>query len=141
MPISTLPFETVRDYDQRFFPADRSTFLGCWVGQPGSTAVGWLEGVKLKGYGMVRPCRAGYKVGPLFAERPAIAQQRFAALKSSARSDVKIYLDTPQVNPSAIDLARRHAMGVMFETARMYTGRAPRLPIDRLYGVPSFELG
>jgi hypothetical protein len=29
----------------------------------------------------------------------------------------------------------------MFETARMYTGPAPNLPLDRLWGVTTFELG
>jgi hypothetical protein len=32
-------------------------------------------------------------------------------------------------------------MKPVFETARMYTGPAPDLPLSRLYGVTSFELG
>jgi hypothetical protein len=32
-------------------------------------------------------------------------------------------------------------MKMVFETARMYTGEAPALPMERLYGVTSFELG
>jgi hypothetical protein len=32
-------------------------------------------------------------------------------------------------------------MTAMFETARMYTGEAPTLALDRLYGVTSFEIG
>jgi len=32
------------------------------------------------------------------------------------------------------------AVGV-FETARMYRGAAPDLPVDRWFGVTSFELG
>ena len=33
------------------------------------------------------------------------------------------------------------SMTVCFETARMFAGDARELPIDRLYGVMSFELG
>jgi hypothetical protein len=40
-----------------------------------------------------------------------------------------------------VALARRHSMKVAFETARMYTKGAPPLPMDRLYGVTTFELG
>ena len=32
-------------------------------------------------------------------------------------------------------------MAPVFETARMYTGAPPAIPVDRVYGVTSFELG
>jgi len=32
-------------------------------------------------------------------------------------------------------------MKPVFETARMYTGAAPDLPLPKLFGVTSFELG
>ncbi len=32
-------------------------------------------------------------------------------------------------------------MTVGFETARMYTGPAPALPLRRIFGVTTFELG
>jgi hypothetical protein len=32
-------------------------------------------------------------------------------------------------------------MTSVFETARMYTKRAPDIPLTRLFGVTSFELG
>jgi hypothetical protein len=39
------------------------------------------------------------------------------------------------------ELANWHDMEVVFETARMYKGKCPELPLKRLYGVTSFELG
>ena len=141
VPLAALPFEIVHAYDQLFFPADRRAFLHCWIAQPGSTAIGLVERNRLQGYGVLRPCREGYKIGPLFADDPAIAENLFLALKSSARAGEKIYLDTPEANPQALALAQRHSMRVVFETARMYTHEAPLLPMDRLYGVTTFELG
>jgi hypothetical protein len=141
VPLADLPFETVHAYDQHFFPADRGAFLRCWIAQPGSAAIGFVESDRLQGYGVLRPCRTGYKVGPLFADDPAIAESLFQALKSRAGAAEKIYLDTPEVNLHALALARRHSMRVVFETARMYTGPVPALPMDRFYGVTSFELG
>jgi hypothetical protein len=90
---------------------------------------------------VLRPCREGYKIGPLFADDPAIAEILFLALKARAGAGDKIYLDTPEANPQALALARRHSMKVVFETARMYTKGAPPLPMDRLFGVTTFELG
>jgi hypothetical protein len=52
-----------------------------------------------------------------------------------------IFLDTPEANPAAIELAKRHGMEPVFETARMYTKGSPAERIDRCFGVTTFELG
>jgi len=45
------------------------------------------------------------------------------------------------VNRDAIALAEFLGLKPTFETARMYTGPAPSLRLDRVFGVTSFELG
>ena len=139
--LASLPFETVAAYDARFFPEDRTRFLEAWVKQPGSHALGIRRDGGLKGYGVMRPCRSGYKIGPLLADGPAPAEVLFRALKSRVGPSNPVFLDTPEVNRAAVDMARRHSMEVVFETARMYTGEAPDLPLDRVFGVTSFEVG
>jgi hypothetical protein len=52
-----------------------------------------------------------------------------------------VYLDAPKVNQAALSLAERNNMRVSFETARMYTGKIPKIPLNRLSGVTSFEIG
>jgi len=141
VPAAGLPFETIRQYDAAFFPADRSTFLRGWIEQPGSSTLAWVEQGRLRGYGTIRPCRAGFKIGPLFADDATVADALFDALADGVPQGDKIYLDTPQTNPAAVALAQRHGMRAVFETARMYTRTAPQTPIGRLYGVTSFELG
>lgn len=141
VPLAGVPLTAVLAYDQAFFPDGRVDFLRCWIQQPGGTALGWVEDGTLQGYGVLRPCRSGFKVGPLFADSTAAADGLFNALKAAAGKDAKIYLDTPQANPEAMALARRHGMAPVFETARMYTGPAPALPLQRLYGITTFELG
>ena len=141
VPLSTLPFDDICAYDKPFFPDNRMQFLRCWIDQPQSTALGILRNRKLAGYGVLRICRSGYKVGPLFADSPEFAEHLFLALKSHAPEGAPIFLDTPAVNSAAVDLVKRHNMIVVFETARMYTGKSPDLPINRLFGVMTFELG
>jgi hypothetical protein len=141
VPLSTVQVESVLGYDKEFFPAGRSAFLRCWITQPGSTALAFVDDGQVRGYGMIRPCRTGYKIGPLFADNAAIAQSLFTALKANTAQTDNVYLDTPQANEEAIALALRHGMKPMFETARMYAGPAPTLPLHRLFGVTSFELG
>jgi Acetyltransferase (GNAT) domain len=141
IPLSTLPFSEISAYDQQFFPDTRVQFLKCWINQPQAAALGFVEGGALAGYVVLRPCRAGYKVGPLFADRPDIAEVLLLGLQEDIPSGAAIFLDTPAVNGAAVDLARRHSMTAVFETARMYAGGKPDLPLERVFGVTSFELG
>jgi GNAT superfamily N-acetyltransferase len=141
VPLSELAFDDVCAYDRPFFPDSRTEFLRCWINQPQSTALGILRNNKLAGYGVLRICRSGYKIGPLFADNPECAEQLFLALSSQAKEGSPVFLDIPAVNAAAVDLVNRHDLLVSFETARMYKGQSPVLPINRLFGVTTFELG
>jgi GNAT superfamily N-acetyltransferase len=141
VPLSALAFDDICAYDQAFFPDNRREFLKYWINRPQSAALGIVRDNKLAGYGVLRICRTGFKVGPLFADSPECAEQLFVALKSHAPESAPVFLDIPAVNAAAVDLVNRHNMTVSFETARMYAGKAPDLPINRLFGVTTFELG
>jgi hypothetical protein len=52
-----------------------------------------------------------------------------------------VFLDVPEVNAAAMGLAAKYQMTKVFETARMYKGLAPTLPLDKVFGVTTFELG
>jgi hypothetical protein len=139
--LSSVPFTEISEYDRRFFPVPRPIFLKTWIGQPNGRALGWVENGRLMGYGVIRKCRAGYKIGPLFADRPDVAERLFLSLQSTATSQDPIYLDTPESNPEAVTLAERHGMSVVFETARMYNGNFPNVDLNGTFGVTTFELG
>lgn len=139
--LTEIPFKQINLYDSAFFPADRATFLKLWLTQPDSVALGVIHEDKLVGYGVIRACRVGYKIGPLFANSPIFAETLFLALKANVRAEQPVFLDIMEQNPNAFALVRRHKMQPVFETARMYTQQAPALDTERLYGVTSFELG
>lgn len=136
----TVPFDRLLAYDREFFPALRSAFLSRWIKPPGGKALVAMDGDRLAGLGVIRPCREGFKLGPLYAASESIAEELFLALVETAHGATS-YLDVPAPNAAAIRLAERHGMKPVFETARMYTGAAPDLPLSRLFGVTSFELG
>ena len=141
VPLGHLLFDAVAAYDEPFFPAPRPAFLGSWIGHPGHVSLGLVQNGRLAGYGVLRRCRLGCKIGPLCADTPAQAEHLFLALKARAAPSEIIYLDVPETNPAAVRLAESHGMTVSFETARMYTGEFPPLPLERIYGVTSFEIG
>ena len=138
--LTTVPFETLKTYDSACFFAPRPTFLARWIEQPESRALGYITNGRLQGYGVVRQCRAGCKIGPLFADDPRIAEQLFAELAPFAKGQA-LFLDVPEPNAAAVSLANRYHMSPVFYTARMYTGNAPSMNLNQIFGVTSFELG
>ncbi|KVF78177.1 GCN5 family acetyltransferase [Burkholderia sp. FL-7-2-10-S1-D7] len=135
-----VPFEQLLAYDRQCFPAARERFVSVWIAQPDAVALATIDAGRVAGYGVVRRCHAGCKIGPLFADDADVATGLFRALASRMPGEV-IVLDVPETNPAAVALAERHGMSSVFETARMYTKEAPAIAIDRVFGVTSFELG
>ncbi len=139
--LAALSFADVATYDRDFFPEKRDNFLRAWINQPNCRALGIMENNKLHGYGVIRACQTGYKIGPLNAESADLAAGLFDALVSTIPSDSTVYLDTPEQNVKAVELAQARGMKPSIETARMYTGEFPGLPLDKVFGITSFELG
>ncbi len=138
--ISDVLFKSLLEYDREMFPAPRSTFLEKWIKQPDSYAFAAVKEGKLKGYGVIRKCQNGYKIGPLFADDPIIAEKIFLALKASI-PDEAVYIDVPEPNKNAMEIANKYEMTVMFKTIRMYSREEPDINLFKVYGVTTFELG
>ncbi|HII06657.1 MAG TPA: GNAT family N-acetyltransferase [Methanotrichaceae archaeon] len=139
--LSEVSFNDLKRYDMLHFPDQRDQFLKTWVDQPNSVALGFVGDERLKGYGLLRPCRLGFKIGPLFAEDERVAESLFRALTGGAEKGAPVFLDVPEPNSAALRLAERHKMEKTFETARMYTRGDPGLPLRNIFGVTTFELG
>jgi len=135
-----LRFEIIASYDRTHFGFEREQFLNKWIEPKGGLGLGIMNGEQLSGMGIIRPCVAGFKIGPLFADNCNIAEQLFQALSNHA-ADHPIYLDIPENNPDALALAQRHQLKAVFGCARMYRGTAPNLPWQHIYGITTFELG
>ena len=134
-------FSDLCAYDHQFFPANRAPFLRAWLMQSGARAIVWrhLDNT-LGGFAVSRPCRRGRKIGPLFADTPAIAAALLADLYAVLPADTPFYLDIPNPNTEAKALAAYYQMRPVFTTARMYKGELPPLAAG-VYGVTTFELG
>jgi len=139
--LKDLSLAPVNAYDRPFFPARREEFVKTWVNQRGHIALGQLEGGTLTGYGVIRPCLNGYKIGPLFADSSDIARNLYHALNAAVPPGQAVFLDIPELNPEAVKLVEDFGLEFTFETARMYTDDFPKLPLERLFGVTTFELG
>jgi len=141
VPLGTVDFASLCADDLRVFPAAREAFLRCWTAMPDSTGLAWMEQGRLAGWGLIRRCREGHKIGPLVADSPRIARALHVALCASVPAGDTVYLDVPLPNADAVALASARGLRSVFETARMYAGPAPACELQRVYGITSFELG
>src|SRR3984893_10169956 len=101
--LAAIPIEDILRYDATAFPAPRAEFLKSWIGQPQAVSVGVADGRRLKGYGVLRACREGFKIGPLFADDEETADRLFSGLLARAPG-AAVFLDTPEANPAAVAL-------------------------------------
>ena len=138
--LSMVPFDQIEAYDRRCFGFARRAFLERWIAPEAGLALGAVRDGQLCGYGVVRQCRRGYKIGPLFADDAQTADDLYRALSDRACRE-PVVIDVPENNPAAMALAGKYALKEVFGCARMYLGPAPATPWANTYGVTTFELG
>ena len=140
VPLVDVPFAEVIRYDAELFPVSRPQFLQPWINVKGGAAYGFLNAGKLKGYGVIRPCHQGFKIGPLFADNLEIAECLFLALTSHAISQL-VFIDIPDANSAIAFLTKRFDLQPVFTCIRMYCYRTPFADVNRIFGVTTLELG
>jgi len=140
-PAAEVSFEAMADLDRRVFPERRDAFLRCWLAQPDAGAYVAREDGRPTGYTVVRPCREGWKIGPLVAQTHVIAERLYEAAAAHVPRRETIFVDIPKANAAAQSLPATFGLEASFETARMYTGPDPAIELSMLFGVTTFELG
>jgi ribosomal protein S18 acetylase RimI-like enzyme len=133
--------EDLLAYDARIFGAERRAFLGAWIGREPGHALALAHDGKLEGYAVLRRCRDGMKIGPLFADDAETAALLLTGMRAAAGAGTTVFLDVPHANPAAVELAAAQLDAPVFETARMYRGGRPPEDVSRVFGVTTFELG
>lgn len=137
--LSRLPFAQVLAYD--VFPVARPVFLQSWLQQKHGVALGIVHKEKLLAYGVIRACHDGFRIGPLCADSMELAERLLSHLLAHAPLNSLVFIDMPEINEAALMLAKRYAMPLVFEAARMYTKETPAMDVNKIYGVTTLELG
>ncbi len=148
LPSSSLTATPVTDkldglvrYDASVFSAQRPAFVTSWCTnrKHRRTAVVRKSG-KIRGYGTIRRCYDGYKIGPLFAADADSAAALLSTLGQEAKG-ARVFIDIPSDNRDAVALAVGMGLEPVFETARMYRGAVPTVSLKNVFGVTTLELG
>lgn len=127
----------VTAFDRKGFPASRDRFLARWLMPPHLACVAVSERA-VTGYGVVRQCRLGWKIGGLLAIDDGTAAALVCHLAASVEGEV--FIDVPAARQRFIELLLASGLRPGFETTRMYLGE-PIYLAPELFGIASLELG
>ncbi len=108
LPLTSFSTAQVVADDNTCFPEPREGFLSTWIRQPGTVALGVGTPKVVQGYGVLRPCREGFKIGPLFADWPPLAQALFCALVNHVPAGQPYFLDIMTTQDEAVALVHWH---------------------------------
>jgi GNAT superfamily N-acetyltransferase len=139
--LSSVSFEQLLAFDAAVFGTERERFLRVWIDRPSGHALACVSEGSLVGYGVVRPCRVGAKVGPLLADDEDVAEALLTGLIAAAGPGSDVFVDMPAANPRARHLRAAREMEPSFETARMYLNGRPPEDLQRVFGVTTLEFG
>lgn len=140
LAVDAVGFDAVDAYDRRHVAAPRTEFLRAWIAPPDVHAAVVVEEGAIVGMAVLRPCRDGHRFGPVHADRPDVAERLVRGLMGRIAGGA-VQIDVPEPNQAGLDIVARLGMRESFGCARMYHGPDPQLPVDRIYGVTSFEFG
>jgi hypothetical protein len=136
-----LPVWQLEAYDAAIFGTERSRFLRPWIDRPPGHALAYVRDGALAGYGLVRACRTGAKIGPLLADDAEAADALLTGLLAAAGPGTEVFIDMPTANPATLALCTGRTMEPVFETARMYLHGEPLEDLHRIFGVTTLEFG
>lgn len=137
---ATRLIDDILAFDAGRFPAPRENFLRNWLDRPGLHVAGLYRGDRFVGYGVARPCRSGFKIGPLFATDVVIADRLLGDLLSRIGGE-QVQIDMPETSRAALALADKHGLKELFGCMRLYDGPPPKIHIEEIYAVASLEFG
>ena len=127
--------------ERRATGVDASRFLDLWFRDTASRRTLILEdGDGLAGYGTVRACRAGAKIGPFNARDDATARVLLGDLAAVFGAG-PVSLDVPESATGLRSLLAEAGFQPSFSTARMYLGPPPAIAPDGHRSLATLELG
>lgn len=138
--IEDADFENILAYDQQCFGFSRPQFLKPWLQLPLNKTFKYVKNGQLKGFAIVRKATIGYKICPLFADNLEVADELYKACLNAVNGEL-VYIDIPMDNEDAKTLIKKYEATYIFECARMYLGNPPKVAINKIFGITTFELG
>lgn len=136
---------SISQYYQNHYVTNRELLLKELLLKPKTNGFVFMDDNVIKGFGFIRPCVHGFRIGAVIADTPEIAQTLIAELLVLAQS-APVFIDVPGSNPHGINCMNAfHAVRAPQEDTIMMikgTGYCSYLKQwEQHYGLFSLEIG
>jgi GNAT superfamily N-acetyltransferase len=136
---------SVSEYYQNHYVTNRELLFKNLLLKPETNGLVFMDDNVIKGFGFIRPCVRGFRIGALVADTSEIAQTLIAGLLVFAQS-APVFIDVPGSNPHGINCMNAfHAVRAPQEDTIMMikgTGYSSYLKQrEQHYGLFSLEIG
>lgn len=139
-PAGEVDFDQLVAFDAAHCFGPRPRFLREWITGTGRESLVAMGGDgKIRGFAASRKTSRGHRIGPVFCDGRECAEDLILTLAGMAGGDISV--DIPLPNGDAESMCLDLGMERSFETARIRRGDLPELPLNRIWGVTSLELG
>lgn len=138
--LQDVPENDLTRYDRQCFPAERLRFVRQWSQQKSATGLASYHDGNLQGFGVIRRCTSGWRVGPLFADDVQVANDLFDSFLVGTEA-LPVFIDVPDANQEGIHWVQQRGMEEVFGCERMYYGKAPEIDHSKIFGVSTLEIG
>ena len=128
-------------FDARMCGMDRTAFAASWFNSSANRQTVVLKDRgAITGCATFRRCRAGVKIGPLYAASQRDAQALLAS-NPFAQADDPVLVDVPDPESPLGTGLKAQGFQPVFETARMFTGERPDADPTPFHAIATMELG
>jgi len=139
------PYKKLVDYDKSLWGSSRKRFFDLLLMQTHVHAFvrfNELSG-NVNGYGVIRPCSKGYRIGPLYADSLESAKELTESLLSKIPCESQVIFDIPTKNYFSNLFAEYFVLERIedIDTQAMFKGEIHNQNEDKCYGVCSLEIG
>jgi GNAT superfamily N-acetyltransferase len=139
----------VNEYESKMFPAPRFELIKAMLELPQVVGVAIKESEQIVGYGLIRPCQKGYRIGPLYANSfEAVKALTTKLLEMIAGLNETVVFDTlpPSQNRFITMFAEYFNLQRVndADTYAMFKGEIPKEieeSFEKTYAACSLELG
>lgn len=138
----TIALPDLIKYEHAILKQTRDAMLSEWLKSPFVRPLAAYNKSGICGYGQIAKAFDGYRIAPLYADDLDTAFYLYAKLTKYVEDNVSIYIDIPDDNKQAQELARLLDLEKTFETVRMYyKARVPEILTHKVFGKASLEIG
>lgn len=146
--------EKIAELDAAFFPARRTNFIKRMLGlkkalefksekDKCSAILACNNTDKIIGFGVIRPCVNGYRIGPLYAFDYKTAKHISYELMRHIDEHSQVMMDSPSANAETEKLAQKLGFTHLPEadTVAMFTKEATQITQQGNFAIASLDLG